>query len=211
MPVPPRMDPGMHNSRVRETAEISQCRGPRRSLPGSTVLDPIPCSGISGDVTGDIHARPLCSSPARGAHQRGVTPTDGTALDPSDHALGRSRGGFGSKIHWACDGKGLPLAVMATSGQRHESTQFKAVMEAVRVPVPVGRPRRRPRRLVGDEGYTSPQTWRYLRRRGIKAVIPTRKEQRRIPTSDKPTYRRRNVVERCIGWLRGSRSRRRIS
>ena len=36
-------------------------------------------------------------------------------------------------------------------------------------------------------------------------MIPTRKDQRRNPRFDKATYRRRNVVERCIGWLKESR------
>ena len=68
-----------------------------------------------------------------------------------------------------------------------------------------GRPRRRPRRLAGDKGYSYPRIRRYLRRRGIKAVIPTRKDQRRNPRFDKETYRRRNVVERCVNWLKESR------
>ena len=97
------------------------------------------------------------------------------------------------------------MAVTVTAGQRHESTQFEAVMGEVRVPRPVGRPRCRPRKLAGDKGFSYPRIRRALRRRGIKAVIPTRKDQRRLPGFDKATYRRRNVVERCIGWLKESR------
>jgi transposase len=135
----------------------------------------------------------------------GASATDGTAAEPTDHALGRSRGGYGSKIHLVCDGRGLPMAVTVTAGQRHESTQFEAVMGQVRVPRPVGRPRCRPRKLAGDKGFSYPRIRRELRRRGIKAVIPTRKDQRRLPRFDKATYRRRIVVERCIGWLKESR------
>jgi transposase len=115
----------------------------------------------------------------------GASPTDGTAAEPIDHALGRSRGGYGSKIHLVCDGKGLPMAVTVTAGQRHEATQFEAVMGRIRVPRRRGRPRCRPRRLAGDKGYSYPRIRRGLRRRGIKAVIPTRKDQRRIPSFDK--------------------------
>ena len=45
-----------------------------------------------------------------------------------------------------------------------------------------------------------------LAERGIKAVIPTRSNQRMLKL-DRERYRRRNVVERCIGWLkiRGSK------
>jgi transposase len=135
----------------------------------------------------------------------GASPTDGTAAEPTDHALGRSRGGFGSKIHLVCDGNGLPMAVTVTAGQRHESTQVEAVMGRVHVPRPKGRPRRRPKRLAGDKGYSYPRVRRYLRRRGIKAVIPTRKDQRRRPRFDRAAYRRRNVVERCINWLKERR------
>ena len=47
---------------------------------------------------------------------------------------------------------------------------------------------------------------RYLRRRKIQAVIPTRTDQRRRPGFDKEAYRRRNVVERCVNWLKESRA-----
>lgn len=65
-----------------------------------------------------------------------------------------------------------------------------------------GRPRRRPRRLAGDKGYSYRRIRRYLRRRGIRAVIPTREDQRRNPKFDAEAYRRRNIVERCILWLK---------
>jgi len=44
-----------------------------------------------------------------------------------------------------------------TARQRHESTQFEAVMGRVRVPRRVGRPRTRPRKIAGDKGYTYPR------------------------------------------------------
>jgi transposase len=120
--------------------------------------------------------------------------------------LGRSRGGFGTKIHLVTDGSGLPLAVEVTAGQRHESKVFELVLNAVRVPSRRGRPRCRPLRLAGDKGYSYPWIRRWLRRHSIKAVIPTRKDQRRLPHFDKETYRRRNVVERCVNWLKESRA-----
>ena len=38
--------------------------------------------------------------------------------EPADHALGRSRGGFSTKIHVLCDGHGHPLDFHLTAGQR---------------------------------------------------------------------------------------------
>jgi hypothetical protein len=46
--------------------------------------------------------------------------------------LGRSRGGFGTKVHLVCDGRGVPLAAVATSGQAHESKQFEGLVGAGR-------------------------------------------------------------------------------
>jgi transposase len=46
---------------------------------------------------------------------------------------------------------------------------------------------------------------RYLRRRGIGAVIPTRLDQRANGAFDRRAYRRRNIVERVVGWLKENR------
>jgi len=120
--------------------------------------------------------------------------------------LGRSRGGFGTKIHLVTDGQGLPLAVEVSPGQRHESLYAEPVLQAVRIRRHHGRVRTRPKAVAGDKGYSYARVRRYLRRRRIKAVVPTRKDQRRRPGFDKELYRRRNVVERCINWLKESRA-----
>ena len=44
----------------------------------------------------------------------------------------------------------------------------------------------------------------WLRDRRVQAVIPTRSVER-PRRFDAATYRRRNVVERCVGWLKGFR------
>ena len=128
------------------------------------------------------------------------------AGEPADHALGRSRGGFGTKFHLVSDGAGLALAVEVSAGQRHDSLYAEPVLKAVRIRRGNGRVRNRPKAVAGDKGYSYARIRRYLRRRKIKAVIPTRKDQRRRPRFDREAYRRRNVVERCVGWLKESRA-----
>src|SRR3712207_1235764 len=45
-------------------------------------------------------------------------------LKPEENeALGRSRGGFSTKVHLACDGKAPPLSVVVTCAERHSSTR----------------------------------------------------------------------------------------
>ena len=96
-----------------------------------------------------------------------------------------------------------------TAGQRHESTQAERVLDKVRIRGRRGRPRCRPLKLAGDKGYSYPRVRRWLRRHGVKAVIPRRKDQRpddgRVKF-DREVYRRRAVVEQCVGWLKESRA-----
>ena len=130
--------------------------------------------------------------------------------EPSDHALGRSRGGFSTKLHLLTDGNGIPLVAVLTPGQRHESTQFENVMNAIRIPQPRGRPRTRPNGLAGDKAYSVRWIREWLRQHSIKAVIPQRSDQverhvGRPLEFDREAYRRRNVIERCIGWLKECR------
>lgn len=131
---------------------------------------------------------------------------------PTDEALGRGRGGVTTKIHLSSDGKGRPLSILLTAGQRHDSTQLAPVLDAIRVPRPGGRgrPRKRPDRVIGDKGYSYPACRRELRQRGIAATIPERRDQRarraarpgRPLAFDAAVYKRRNVVERCMNRLK---------
>ena len=115
-------------------------------------------------------------------------------------------------MHLACDGKGRPLSVVVTPGQRHESTQLAPVLDAIRVPRlgGAGRLRKRPEHLIADRGYSFPGCRRLLRGRGIPHTIPERRDQRerrakrpgRPPSFDAATHARRNVVERCVSRLK---------
>jgi transposase len=131
---------------------------------------------------------------------------------PSDEGLGRSRGGLTTRFHLACDGRGRPLSIVITPGQRHDSTQLEPVLDGIHVPRASGRgrPRTRPDRLIADKGYSYPRCRRLLRERQIKHTIPERRDQRaqravrpgRPLVFDKTIYARRNVVERCINRLK---------
>jgi transposase len=132
-------------------------------------------------------------------------------LREPDEALGRSRGGLSTKVHLICDGRGRPLSVLLTPGQRHGSTRLGALLDAIRVPrLGRGRPRKHPERLIADKGYDFPTCRGLLRRHGIAHVIPRRREREehhagrvgRRTTFDRETYARRNVVERCVNRLK---------
>ncbi|SPW34120.1 Transposase and inactivated derivatives [Edwardsiella tarda] len=48
-----------------------------------------------------------------------------------DNGLGRSRGGFGTKIHLATDGGGLPLNIVLSPGQAHESQFAQRLLDGI--------------------------------------------------------------------------------
>lgn len=172
------------------------------------------------DGVGRLHDQP--SPPARGGRpQKGAATGDeleDPAREAAGQALGRSRGGLTTKVHLACDGRGLPLAVVVTPGNVNDSTAFDEVMNALRVPrAGAGRPRRRPDAIIADKAYSSQAIRQNLRRRGIRAVIPERSDQKanrvrrgqvggRPPVFDRELYKARNVVERCFNRLKQFRA-----
>jgi transposase len=133
--------------------------------------------------------------------------------EPADHALGRSKGGYGTKLHLLCDAQGLPLSALLLPGQAHESTQFEALLETVSIErQTTGRTRKRPQRVAADKAYHAQRIRHWLHSHGIQAVIPPRKTRRTKPRPGRPIsydqcfYRDRNVIERCVGWLKECRS-----
>ena len=130
--------------------------------------------------------------------------------EPRDHALGRSRGGFSTKIHILCDGNGLPLHFHLTAGQTHESAVLDEVFIGAdqRLLDEDGEPIAWPFAVGGDTGYRADWIDESLLDLGIEPVIPSKENEDRAarPVAfDQEAYRRRNVVERLIGWLKESR------
>jgi len=112
-----------------------------------------------------------------------------------------------TKIHLRAERSGKPMTAVLTGGHRHEQIAFPALLEqgAVRR-ASRGRPRVRPQRVAGDKAYSSRTVRRYLRQRGIGAVIPTRQGERRNPPFDRAAYRERNQVERLNNRLQQNRA-----
>jgi transposase len=105
--------------------------------------------------------------------------------------LGRSRGGFSTNIHLACDALGNAVRFILSAGQRHDMTQA----EALRVGFAA-------LRVIADKGYDADALVAAIRERGAEVVIPSksnRKQQREI---DEEWYKERHLIECCIGKLK---------
>src|SRR6266496_1914082 len=94
-------------------------------------------------------------------------------------------------------GRGTPLALSLSAGNHNDILELLPLVDAI---PPVrgkrGRPRRRPRRLLGDGAYHSRRHRRELRARGISAAISRPKQPHGSGLG-----KQRWVVERTIAWL----------
>ncbi|MGX8940050.1 IS5 family transposase [Symbiopectobacterium sp. Eva_TO] len=123
-----------------------------------------------------------------------------------DNGLGRSRGGFGTKIHMATDGSGLPLNIVLSPGQAHESQFALRLLDGIGVQRQNGSMKRRGHAVLADKAYSGHVLRNKLKNRGIKTVI-SRKSTEKMAVDgrsklDRDAYRNRNVVERCFGRLK---------
>ena len=134
----------------------------------------------------------------------------GDPEEPGDHALGRSRGGFSTKLHLLCDRHGHPLHFHLTAGQDHETTALAPLLEGADAEVRDydDQPIAWPVALAGDKGYRAEWIDDYLQALGIAPVIPSKANEDRTKRTvefDREMYRDRNIIERLIGWLKECR------
>jgi transposase len=109
--------------------------------------------------------------------------------------LGRSRGGFGSKIHVAVNGLGLPVTLILTPGQAADVTQAAALINGIPVEV-----------VIGDKGYDSDALVKKIKAQGAEAVIPPKSNRKHPRAYDTERYKDRNLAERF--WSRVKQYRR---
>lgn len=131
------------------------------------------------------------------------TRSGGKKSTPEAEALGRSRGGFGTKLHVRAEGNGRLLTFVLTPGQQHDITMAETLLEQGAVfRKSTGRTRRYPKRLAADKGYSSRKFRAYLRKHGIAITIPHKQNDRHKGVFNQDIYRSRNRVERLFARLK---------
>ncbi|WP_370527756.1 transposase [Comamonas sp. Tr-654] len=102
---------------------------------------------------------PRCQAP--GGQETGHNPTDRDKLD--------------SKRHLVVDGRSIPLVILVSGANRHDSMMFEKCMNAIpAVAGLLGRVRKRLAKLHVDKGYDYKSCRAYLRQRGIASRIAMR-------------------------------------
>lgn len=95
------------------------------------------------------------------------------------------------------------MAFVLTSGERHEVTVFERLLSQGAVKRQGrGRPRIRPKGIVGDKAYSSKKVRRHLRSKGIRATIPKKRHEKRRGAFNKELYRSRSIVEMLVNRLK---------
>lgn len=117
-----------------------------------------------------------------------VLKKNGTA---TEQALGRSRGGFSTKIHVTVDGLGNPLRLALSAGQRHDITKASDMIADLVFDF-----------ILADRAYAAQHFLDEIIERGTQPVIPPRKNAKAPHDYDNWRYRERHLVECFIGKLK---------
>ena len=105
---------------------------------------------------------------------------------PTLPGLGRSRGGFGTKVHAITDALGNPLDFVLTGGNGSDIGQAESLLERT----PEGT-----EAFVGDKGYDSDALIQAIEVRGMEAVIPPRRHRITSRPVNGWVYKERHLIE----------------
>jgi transposase len=106
-------------------------------------------------------------------------------------ALGRSRGGFSTKIHVTVDGLGYPLRLRLTAGQRHDIVQAHDMLVDLTFDY-----------LIADRSYGAVAFIEEVVASGAQPVIPPKKKAKQPREYDHWRYRERHLIECFIGKIK---------
>ena len=109
----------------------------------------------------------------------------------ASQVLGRSRGGFSTKIHVSRDGLCNALRFELTGGQFHGITQAEALIIDIEA-----------EHVIGDKGYYSADFLQSILSIGAIPVIPPRSNRKTPREYDENLYRERHLVECFINKIK---------
>ncbi len=100
--------------------------------------------------------------------------------------MGRSRGGLTTKVHALVDARGLPIRMMLTAGQVHDSQAVPALLDGLAADEVV----------VADKGYDADWIRAMIEERNAAPNIAAKSTRKQRFCFSKSLYRERNRIER---------------
>ena len=113
-------------------------------------------------------------------HRSGLNPTNGREAE----AIGKTKGGWNTKIHALVDGAAVPSALSLSPGNQADVTHAPDMTEGMESG-----------KLVADKGYDSDPLRTWLAGRGITSCIPPRSNRTHPQPFSRILYRKRHLVE----------------
>jgi len=132
-----------------------------------------------------LNRRPGAS--LRSRHKKGTQQTE---------AVGRSRGGFTTKLHARCDAKGRPLGFVLTGGETYDVKGFAPLLRMVADKIEA---------LLADKGYDADAIREELAKAEIEAVIPAKRNRKNPAPHDAEKDKWRNLIQRLFSKLKNWR------
>src|SRR3990170_5462122 len=109
-------------------------------------------------------------------------------------ALGRSKGGFTSKIHAKVDALGNPLKYLLTPGQSSDINQAAQLIEDITDST-----------IIADKGYDSDEFRKQIVIQNCIPVIPARSNRKKEIIYDHELYKERHIIECFFAKLKNYR------
>jgi len=106
-------------------------------------------------------------------------------------AIGRSRGGWTSKIHAVVDALGNPVRWLLTGGEVADITQAEPLLEGLNAEA-----------VLADKGYDADALIDSIQASGAMAVIPPKRNRVVQRNYDRHLYKDRNLVERFFNRIK---------
>ena len=106
-------------------------------------------------------------------------------------SLGRSRGGFSTRIHLTCDALGNALRFILTAGERSDITQAENLIENFASGA-----------VLADKGYDANNFISRIEAQNSSVVIPSKANRKQQRAIDRHLYKERHLIENQIGKLK---------
>lgn len=116
-----------------------------------------------------------------------------------ERAIGISRGGATTKIHFAADSHGNPIDFEVTGGEVHDSQVSGKIIEKIS---------EKTKNIIADKGYDSDDIRIQIWAKGATAIIPRRSNSKKENLGfDSHLYRQRHLVENLFARLKHYRGK----
>ena len=154
--------------------------------------------GLCSPATRTTPAHPARGGVAGQHHRQGPSGWHGGVKKTGPQAIGKSRGGWTTKLHLVAANERTALRFSLSPGQAHDAPEGRKLLQRLggQTATPA---------LVMDRAYEGQDTRHLAVALGFTPVVPPRQNRRAPWAYDRQLYKRRNEVERLFRRLKGFR------